>query len=162
MGLKNDCEGQELEVVITTDKNFYERSDTIYVTYWIENTTDSSIVFLEKSGLTVSKHCFGIYGANEELRRKDYGNINKEDFITIEPNESIIRTYPYLISWLCRNAPPFEDWTIGISYKITRNESDNYYYEIDSEGNKNKAFVEAWTGIIESNIDEIIITRKDY
>lgn len=159
---KRECKSQELEVFIATEKNVYEHSDTILVMYWIENTTDSPIVFLEKSSLTVLKRCFSIYGANEELRRKDYGNIKKEDFITIEPNESIERTYPYMVYWLCRSAPPLKDWELGITYMITREEAENFYYEIDDEGNKEKVFMDAWTGTIESNIDEIIIERKNH
>lgn len=161
-GFLKESMGQELKVTVTTDKNFYERLDTIYITYWIENTTGKPIVFLEKSGLTVSRRCFGIYGANEELRRKDYGDIMKKDFITIEPNEIIVRTYPYVVYWLCRSAPPFDDWILEISYSIMRDESENFYYEIDEDENKKKVFINAWVGTIESNKDKIIILRKDY
>jgi hypothetical protein len=162
IGFSIESYGQGLEVTITTDKNFYERSDTIYIKYWIENTNDKPIVFLDKGGLTISKHCFGIYGANEELRRKDYGNIKREDFITIEPNEPIVRTFPYIVYWMCRSAPPFEDWALDISYRVERDESENFYYKLNDEEKKEKVFMDAWTGAIESNIDDIIILGKDY
>lgn len=171
---------QDITVSLKADKEVYEKiygwnngDDLIKLTYTIHNNSDSPVKIkfepyfdLEYTGDKVFgyNYCFRMYeriiSRNGEI--KDFKFDEYSAFVDIPPHDSVTGSGNFRISWLCRGAPPFGDWSFNIKYSRVITDEDNFYLAGSRYTDFNsKEFVKAWTGKLVSNSIYVKILQEN-
>lgn len=169
---------QDLTVSLTSDKDTYDKvygwnneNDLIELTYTIHNNTNLPVKVkfepffdLEYTGDKAFgyDHCFRMYeriskdnGETKEFKYDEYSS-----FVDIPAHDSLTKSGNFIISWLCRGAPPIGDWSFDIRYKRELTKEDNFYLAKSRYTDfSSKEFINAWEGKLSSNTISIKIIR---
>jgi hypothetical protein len=156
----------QIIVTLEADTNIYQYGEKIKLKYTIENTSDSSLYYFDRSFVNAvdeSGNTVHIF-PRELLVRADWRE-SKSDYVLIEPGDNVSHLYTYEIlsvldpetNIVSIPAPG----TIYFKYMVIRFEADNFYYDFENEHIEatTKIPIAAWTGTLESN--EVIVKLVD-
>ena len=151
----------EAQIIVTlkADTNIVKLGDDIQLTYTIKNTGDSSIYYFDRSFITAkleNSKRIEVFPV-DLLVRADWRE-SKSEYVLLEPGNTISHTYLYRVIPIY---DPETDEVVSISpgkiylkYEVTRTKEENFYYDFEHEHIEatTRIPIDAWTGVLESNV----------
>lgn len=166
---------QQLEIKISVNKTEFNntnyksnKKDPLILKSVLYNRSDDTIILKYDRYFVLNYtgngpalvNCFRLYEVDTTGTYLYYPYDTFDAFVTVSPNDSIIKENYFTVSWPCRGAPPAGDWNLEIKYYSEINEEDNYYILKDRYIDiASKEMKKAWTGVLSSNKINIKINR---